>query len=128
MQAVARVPAFAIVTTSGACLALAFVSLLVSPHVSFLVLGVTLIAVAQIVFSPLVQAVVAELAPGKARATYMATFSATNDLKDVAGPAIGLYLFSIAASLPWLIGLPVSLLSAVALALVVRRQETAPVE
>jgi hypothetical protein len=58
----------------------------------------------------------------------MAAFSVTNDLKDAAGPAVGLYLFAMAASLPWLVGLPVSLLSAVALALVVRRQETAPVE
>jgi MFS family permease len=96
--------------------------------VSFLILGVTLIAVAQMLFSPLVQALVAELAPGNARATYMAAFSATNDLKDAAGPAIGLYLFSIAAGLPWMVGLPVSLLSAAALALVVRRQETAPDE
>jgi MFS family permease len=128
VQAVACVPAFAIVTSSGACLALAFASLLASPQVSFLILGVTLIAIAQMLFSPLVQAVVAELAPGKARATYMAAFSATNDLKDAAGPAIGLYLFSIAAGLPWLVGLPVSLLSAVALALVVRRKDTAPVE
>jgi MFS family permease len=96
--------------------------------VSFLIFGVTLIAIAQMLFSPLVQAVVAELAPGKARATYLAAFSATNDLKDAAGPAIGLYLFSIAADLPWLVGLPVSLLSAVALALVVRWQESAPAE
>ncbi len=128
LQVIAPVPAFAIVTSSGACLALAFASLLASPHVSFLIFGVTLIAIAQMLFSPLVQAVVAELAPGKARATYMAAFSATNDLKDAAGPAIGLYLFSIAADLPWLVGLPVSLLSAVALALVVRRQESAPAE
>jgi MFS family permease len=128
VRAVARVPACAIVTASGACLALAFASLLASPQASFLILGVTLIAIAQMLFSPLVQAVVAELAPVNARATYMAAFSATNDLKDAAGPAIGLYLFSIAAGLPWLVGLPVSLLSAVALALVVRRQETAPVE
>ncbi len=128
LQVIAPVPAFAIVTSSGACLALAFASLLASPHVSFLIFGVTLIAIAQMLFSPLVQAVVAELAPGKARATYMAAFSATNALKDAAGPAIGLYLFSIAADLPWLVGLPVSLLSAVALALVVRRQESAPAE
>jgi hypothetical protein len=65
VQAVARVPAFAIVTTSGACLALSFASLLASSHATFLILGVTLIDIAQMLFSPIVQAVVAELPQGR---------------------------------------------------------------
>ena len=56
-------------------------------------------------FGPLTQAIVTELAPRNARATYMAAFAVVGDLKDTAGPAIGTYLYADRGGPPrWLIG------------------------
>ena len=126
-QAIAKVPAFSVVTISGGCMVLAFASLLVSPALVFLILAVTLLELAQILFGPLVQTIVTELAPDGARATYMAAFSTVNDLKDTAGPAIGMYLYAVLAGLPWLVGMPVALVAAIVLARAARRHEAASV-
>ena len=54
----------------------------------------------------------------------MAAFAVIGDLKDAVGPAIGTYLYAIAATLPWLVGLPAAALAAVALAIATRRHES----
>jgi MFS family permease len=114
---------FWIVVTSGVALALAFAGLLISPGLPLLVVAVTLLALAQMLFGPLTQAIVTELAPSGARATYMAAFAVVGDLKDTAGPAIGTYLYAASAGLPWLVGMPVALAAAVALGAAARRHE-----
>ena len=55
--------------------AIAFTFLFVSPAVASLVAAVTLLALSQMLYGPLVQTVVAELAPKTAQATYQAAFS-----------------------------------------------------
>jgi hypothetical protein len=55
----------------------------------------------------------------------MAAFAVVGDLKDAAGPAIGTYLYAAAASLPWLVGMPVALVAGLALGLAARRHEAA---
>lgn len=123
IQASARMSGFWIVVTSGVALALAFAGLLISPGLPLLVVAVTLLALAQMLFGPLTQAIVTELAPSGARATYMAAFAVVGDLKDTAGPAIGTYLYAASAGLPWLVGMPVALAAAVALGAAARRHE-----
>jgi predicted MFS family arabinose efflux permease len=123
IQASARMNGFWIVVTSGVALALAFAGLLISPGLPLLIAAVTLLALAQMLFGPLTQAIVTELAPSSARATYMAAFAVVGDLKDTAGPAIGTYLYAAAAGLPWLVGMPVALVAAVALGVAARRHE-----
>jgi len=122
-QASARMSGFAIVVGGGVAQALAFACLVVSPALPLLVAAVTLAAVAEMLSRPLTQAIVSELAPSNAQATYMAAFSVVGDLKDAAGPAIGTYLFAIAARLPWLIGVPMALAASFALAFAARRHE-----
>ena len=122
-QASARLSGFAIVVGGGVAQALAFACLVVSPALPLLVAAVTLAAVAEMLSRPLTQAIVSELAPSNAQATYMAAFSVVGDLKDAAGPAIGTYLFAIAARLPWLIGVPMALAASFALAFAARRHE-----
>jgi MFS family permease len=122
-QAFARTSAFAVVAASGAALALAFASLLISPALPHLILAVSLLALSEMLSGPLVQTLVTALAPAGARATYMAALSAANDLKDTAGPAVGIALFAVAAALPWLAGLPIALAAAMALAVAARRHE-----
>jgi hypothetical protein len=55
----------------------------------------------------------------------MAALSAVNDLRDTAGPAMGIWLYARAVRLPWLIGAPIAMAATVALAVTVRRRETA---
>jgi MFS family permease len=124
-QASARLPGFTIILASGVALALAFAALLPTPALPLLVVAVSLMALADMLSGPLIQAVVTELAPRNARATYMAAFAVVGDLKDTAGPAIGTYLYAAAASLPWLIGMPVALVAGLALGLAARRHEAA---
>jgi DHA1 family tetracycline resistance protein-like MFS transporter len=88
-----------------------------------LVAAVSLAALSDMLSGPLTQTVVTELSPPNARATYMAAFAVVGDLKDAAGPAIGTYLYAVAVRLPWLIGVPVALVAALALALAARRHE-----
>jgi MFS family permease len=119
----ARLPAYAIGAASGVALALAFGMLLASPGLTLLIAAVSLMALSDLLCGPLAQTVVAELAPQKARATYMAAFAVVGDLKDAAGPAIATSLYAMAARLPWLVGVPVALVAALALALAARRHE-----
>jgi MFS transporter, DHA1 family, tetracycline resistance protein len=121
----ARVPGFAVVAASAVALALAFAALLASPGLALLIAAVTLLAFAGMLFGPLTQTVVTELAPRNARATYMAAFAVVGDLKDAAGPAIGTWLYAMAMVLPWLVGLPVALAAGLALAFAARRHEAA---
>jgi MFS transporter, DHA1 family, tetracycline resistance protein len=66
--------------------------------------AVTLLAFSEMLADPLIQAMVSELAPHEARATYMAALSAVNDLRDTAGPATGIWLYARAVPfLGWLV-------------------------
>ena len=123
-EASSRLPGFGVIATSGVALALAFAALTLQPTLPLLVVAVTLLAVAEMLFGPLTQAVVTGLAPRHARATYMAAFAVVGDLKDAAGPAIGTWLYAVAVSLPWLVGMPVALAAAFGLAVAARRHET----
>jgi MFS transporter, DHA1 family, tetracycline resistance protein len=122
-QASARMTGFAIVLWSGAIQALAFACLLGSPTLPPLVAAVTMLALAQMLSKPLVQAIIAELAPRAAQATYQAAFGVVNDLKDAAGPAIGIWLYTLAAGLPWGSGVFISIAAALGLAAAARRHE-----
>jgi MFS family permease len=66
---------------------------------------------------PLVQAIITELAPRQAQATYQAAFSLVSDLRDAAGPAIGTWLYALAAGLPWASGAVISIAAAFGLRL-----------
>ncbi len=79
--------------------ATAFAFLFASPALVSLVAAVTLLALSQMFYGPLVQTVVSEFAPTNAQATYQAAFSVASDLRDAAGPAIGTWLFAIAAGI-----------------------------
>jgi predicted MFS family arabinose efflux permease len=122
-QATARMSAFAIVSWSGLMQAIAFVCLLVSPALPALVAAVTLFALSQMLARPLVQTIITELAPRSAQATYQAAFSVVSDLKDAAGPAIGTWLYAVAAGLPWAGGVAVSIVATLGLATAARRHE-----
>jgi MFS transporter, DHA1 family, tetracycline resistance protein len=112
-----------IVLWSGAVQAVAFACLFVSPALPSLVAAVTLLALAEMLSGPLVQTIATELAPRSAQATYQAAFGVVNDLKDAAGPAIGTWLFALAASLPWGTGVLVSIAASLGLVAVARRHE-----
>ncbi len=123
-QATERMSGFSIVLWSGAVQALAFACLLVSPQVPLLVAAVTLLTLAGMLSGPLVQTIVTELAPRTGQATYQAAFGVVNDLKDAAGPAIGTWLFALAAGLPWGTGAVVSIAASLGLAVAARRHES----
>jgi MFS family permease len=74
---------------------------------------------------PLVQAIVSELAPRNAQATYQAAFSVVFDLKDAVGPAVGTWLYATATVLPWGTGIIASIVASGALAVATRRHEAA---
>jgi MFS family permease len=112
-----------IVLVSGVVQAAAFACLFVSPALPSLVAAITLLALAQMMSGPLVQTIVTELAPRTAQATYQAAFGVVNDLKDAAGPAIGTWLFAIAAALPWGAGMLVSIAASLGLVAATRRHE-----
>jgi len=114
-----------IVLWSGAMQAAAFACLFLSPALPSLIAAITLLAVAQMLSAPLVQTIVTELAPRTAQATYQAAFGVVHDLKDAAGPAIGTWLFALAAALPWGIGALISIAASLGLAAVARRHEEA---
>ena len=123
-QATERMSGFSIVLWSGAVQALAFGCLLVSPQVPLLVAAVTLLTLSGMLSGPLVQTIVTELAPRTGQATYQAAFGVVNDLKDAAGPAIGIWLFALAAVLPWGTGAVVSIAASLGLAVAARRHES----
>jgi MFS transporter, DHA1 family, tetracycline resistance protein len=122
-QATERMSGFALVLWSGAIQAVAFACLLASPAVPSLIAAVTMLALAQMLSKPLVQTIVAELAPRTAQATYQAAFGVVNDLKDAAGPAIGTWLYALAIGLPWASGVIISIAAALGLAVASRRHE-----
>lgn len=123
-QASQRVSGFATVLASGAIEALGFVFLLPTPALPLLVAAITCMSFARMLSGPLVQAIVSELAPRNAQATYQAAFSVVFDLKDAAGPALGTWLYAISAVLPWGTGIAVSLAASGALAVAARRHES----
>ncbi len=77
LQASARLAGSTLVLTCGVLLALAFGGLLAANALPILVAAVTLLACAEMVVGPLTQALVNELAPERAKATYMAAWSTT---------------------------------------------------
>jgi MFS family permease len=123
-QASQRVSGFATVLAAGAIEALGFVFLLPAPALPLLIAAITCMSFARMLSGPLVQAIVSELAPRNAQATYQAAFSVVFDLKDAAGPALGTWLYAISAVLPWGTGIAVSLIASGALAIAARRHET----
>jgi DHA1 family tetracycline resistance protein-like MFS transporter len=125
-QASRRMSGFATILWSGALQALAFACLLVSPALVFLAAALTLTAFARMLSRPLAQAVVAELAPRNAQATYQPAFSVVSDLRDAAGPAIGTWLYAFSAMATWGSGISASLAAALALAIAMRRHEAQP--
>jgi MFS transporter, DHA1 family, tetracycline resistance protein len=124
-QASQRISGFATVLWSGAIEALAFVFLLPAPALPLLIAAITLATLARMLSGPLVQAIVSELAPRNAQATYQAAFSVVFDLKDAAGPAVGTWLYAISTALPWGTGIVASIVASGALAIATRRHETA---
>ena len=118
-----RISGFTTVLWSGAIEALAFVFLLPAPALPLLIAAITLAAFARMLSGPLVQAIVSELAPRNAQATYQAAFSIVFDMKDAVGPAIGTWLYAISAALPWGTGVIASLVASGALAVAARRHE-----
>ena len=122
-QASERMGGFSIVLCSGAVQALAFACLFISVGLPWLVAAVTLLALAQMLSGPLVQTIITELAPRTGQATYQAAFGVVNDLKDAAGPAIGTWLYALAAGLPWASGAVISLGAALGLAVAARRHD-----
>ena len=118
-----NMPGSRMVVLAGTLLTLALGVLAFMPSlVGFIVAG-TGLAFGGILLRPMVQAVVLEIAPANARATYTAALSVVSDLKDAAGPALGTPLFAAAAGLPWFIGLALTVSAASALAAGLRRQE-----
>jgi MFS family permease len=122
-RATSHMTGFAIVVWSGIMQATAFAFLFASPALVSLVAAVTLLALSQMFYGPLVQTVVSEFAPKNAQATYQAAFSVASDLRDAAGPAIGTWLFAIGAGLPWASGGVISFAAALGLAIAARRRE-----
>jgi MFS transporter, DHA1 family, tetracycline resistance protein len=70
-----RMSGFSIVSLSGAMLAVAFACLFVSPSLPSLIAAITLLALSEMLSGPLAQAIITELAPRSAKATYQAAFS-----------------------------------------------------
>lgn len=74
------------------------------------VVAVVVLAFAEMIYSPNVNALVSELAPRGRGATYQAAISTTFDIGNAAGPASGLALSAgLGARLMWLIALPLGL-------------------
>jgi MFS family permease len=121
-----------LVLASAAILIVAFGVLLASPSLIALVVAMTCFSAADMLCGPLIPSAVNELAAPKTRATYMAAVSVANDLKDTVGPASGTMLFAVAASLPWVAGIPLVGVAAWGLAGALSRRviadESAPTE
>ncbi len=122
-QASQRISGSATVLWSGAMEALAFIFLLPAPALPLLIAAITFASFARMLSGPLVQAIVSELAPRTAQATYQAAFSVVFDMKDAVGPAIGTWLYAMSAALPWGTGIVASIAASGALAVAARRHE-----
>ncbi|GFZ87726.1 MFS transporter [Dyella caseinilytica] len=120
-----KIAAFPLLIGAGATVAGGFGLLLLHANVFTLYASVTLLSLAQVLFGPLMPVAVNALAPPAARAAYMAAISTVNDVKDTAGPASGMYLYGLSARLPWLLGMPIAFLAALALAMTIKRSERA---
>lgn len=112
-----------LVLLSGGTMVVAFGVLTLSSALPVLIAAITLFAFADMVSGPLTPALVDGLAPPGRRATYLATVSTANDLRDSIGPATGALLFTVWPLLPWLLGMPLAAFAAGALARTVHRQE-----
>jgi MFS family permease len=119
----ARATGFRLVVLGGAFMVLAFLILIIAKGAPELVCAITVVSIAQILFGPLVSVTVNEMAPASARAGYMAAISTVNDLKDSLGPATGTALYALSARLPWFLGIPAIAVSALGLAIGIRRHE-----
>jgi predicted MFS family arabinose efflux permease len=119
----AKVPTISLLMAAGVAVTGGFGLLLIHPNSITLYASATLLSVAQVLFGPLVPVTVNAMAPPAARASYMAAISTVNDLEDTAGPASGMYLYSLSPRLPWLVGMPIVLLAALALGMSIRRSE-----
>ena len=122
-QASERISGFATVLWSGAIEALAFVFLLPAPALPLLIAAITFASFARMLSGPLVQAIVSELAPRNAQATYQAAFSIVFDMKDAVGPAVGTWLYALSSALPWGTGIVASAAAGLALAAATRSHE-----
>jgi len=122
----ARFNARCLVLASAALSIAALGVLLASPSLVALVVAVTCFSTADVVCGPLMPSAVNELAAPKTRATYMAAVSVANDVKDTIGPASGTLLFAIAASLPWVAGIPLVGLAAWGLAATLAQSASRP--
>jgi MFS transporter, DHA1 family, tetracycline resistance protein len=118
-----RFSGFTTVLLSGAIEALAFVFLLPAPALPLLIAAITFATFASMLSGPLVQAIVSELAPRNAQATYQAAFSVVFDMKDAVGPAIGTWLYAMSTVLPWGTGIVAAIVASGALAVTTRRHE-----
>ena len=118
-----RMKATPVIVASGIALAAAFGALLGTAALPSLLVAVTLVAFAGMLAGPLVQTLAADLAPPASRTTYMAAFSVVQDVRDAAGPAAGMALYAVAATLPWLVGIPIVLIASGALATAAHRHE-----
>jgi MFS family permease len=123
-QATSRMTGFAIVLAGGVAQAIALACLFGSAALPALIMAVTLFALSQMLSRPLVQAIITEHAPRQAQATYQAAFSLVSDLRDAAGPAIGTWLYALAAGLPWASGAVISIAAAFGLAAATRKHES----
>ena len=121
----ARFSARGLVLTSAAVLIVAFGVLLASPSLIALIVAIMCFSTADMFCGPLIPSAVNELAAPKTRATYMAAVSVANDLKDTVGPASGTMLFAVAASLPWVMGIPLVGVAALGLASALSRTPVA---
>ena len=111
------------VVMAGALFVLAFAALAFETNLTGFILAATGLAFGGILLRPMVQAIVMEIAPARARATYTAALSVVSDLKDAAGPAVGTPLFALAVGLPWLVGLALTVLATAGLNVNLKRIE-----
>jgi MFS family permease len=115
-QRFARIGGEALAWWSALALAAAFATVLLLGGVAGLVIGMTLLAVNQMILGPLVPSTVNSLAPPHRRATYMAAASVVGDLKDTVGPVVGTLVYGLSPQLPWSLGIPLALVAGFALA------------
>jgi len=119
-----RYSASAVIVAAAIVQVAAFAFLLAPVSVAGLVGAVTAFSLSRMLLGPLSNAIALAMAPAHARATYQAAFGITNDLRDTAGPALGIWLFAFGANLPWAIGAPVSAAAGLVLALELRAKGT----
>ena len=123
MRGAERLASGSVILAGSLAAGAAFAALAFSPQLPFLVIAMTCVAFSDMLSGPLTQTIATQLSPVRARATYLAAFSAAGDLKDAAGPALGAGLYAFGSGLPWLVGLPLTLCAGLFLASVARRHD-----